>query len=188
MLLNLWTCRNEGTEVPSSPPWAEGPEPFLHRRNKRFPDKNISALCCQMSWCTQHTATKCSECCSPLELLFFMGRLLSWKTSWLAEPQEVKQSITVRPSYSLSLLPPQICLGFFFPIHQDSFLPILVRHRTLQLPVQVKALLAHLLCTVCWLMGQTTPNSTWVQTFYYFTALREASPQKRSLTTWSVYA
>lgn len=125
MLLNLWACRNAGTGVPSSPPWAERPEPFLHGRNKRFPDKNISALCCQVSWCTQHTATKCSECCSSLELLFFMGRLLSWKMPRLAGPQEVKQCITVGPSYSLSLLPPQICLGFVFfhPSGQSSPYP-----------------------------------------------------------------
>lgn len=124
MLLNLWSCRTPGRGAPPSPPWAESHEPFLCRRNKRFPNKNISALCCQMSWCTQHTATKRSECCSCLELLFFTGRLLSWKMSWLAEPQEVKQCITVGPSYSLSLLPPQICLGLFFhPSRQFSPYP-----------------------------------------------------------------
>lgn len=32
---------------------------------------------------------------------------------WLADPQEVKQPIIVRLRYSLSLLPPQTCLGFF---------------------------------------------------------------------------
>lgn len=71
------------------------------------------------------------------------GKCLGWQSL----RRSGSASLSGRVTASASCLP-RSAWGFF-SIHQDSFLPILVRHRTLRLPVQVKALLAHLLCTVC---------------------------------------
>lgn len=85
-----------------------------------------------------------SNCCFSWEGCS-AGKCLGWQSL----RRSCRASLSGRVTASASFFLRSAWVFYFFPIHQDTFLSILVGHRMLQLPVQVKALLAHLLCTVC---------------------------------------
>lgn len=166
LYVDTQNCRNLSSFI-----WSLSWKHLFHGQRKRLADKLICLILSNVLTYLTHS----------YKMLCF-----HWITAFQRKTVKMEMLLAGRTSgrhaacpclAKLKLQPPsQICLLFIFlSIRTDCFLQgegIETQDTCLY---NVKALLADILFTVCWLMGQTALYSIWLQNLYYFSALRETS-------------
>lgn len=166
LYVDMQKCRNLSSFI-----WALSWKHFLHGQRKRLADKIICLILSNvLTYLTHSYKMLCFHWITAFQgKIVKLEILLAGRTSGRHAARHCLAKLKLQT-------PSQICLLFIFlSIRTGCFLQgegIGTQDTCLY---NVKALLADILFTVCWLMGQTALYSIWLQNLYYFSALRETS-------------